>query len=389
VECLDEGDCPDDDLYCTGPKTCEDGMCGFEETCPGEQCNETSQQCVECLTDDHCDDGIFCNGAEQCIGDACFFPGADPCIGDDYCDESLNACVECLIDDHCASGYACFWGICAPAGEMWIDKSKIKAGKTAGTDSMKLSGLLDAGEADLLAADEIVVSFTAEYIPDPGVIEYRFPVAAEFLKKGKYTSPKIKPVDKTDIVKSLVIDSKKGTFKFSVKNADLTGLSCPITCRVKIEDDVYIAEMIMVEGLVNGTKKPCPLPLLMGVYASLDATKVKAKKSTKTASDSISISGTFTIDGEFDTDEPVVIMLGSDIFTVPGTAFDEKKGSYSCKNYDTGDGFVTAKFDTVKCTYSIKIKSTTLSDSGNVDFEIDLFGNSLQASSQILLPPDP
>jgi hypothetical protein len=273
---------------------------------------------------------------------------------------------------------------------MLIDKSKVKAGKTAGTDSMKLSGRLDAGEADFDNAigDDVVVSLTAEYVPDPGVIEYSFPVAAEFLKKGKYTSPKIKPVDKTDPVTSLAIDTNKGTMKFSAKNVDLTGLKCPITCRVTIGDDVYIAEMIMDEGLVNGTKKPCPLPLLMGVYDSLDATKVKAKKSTKTESDSISISGTFTIDGEFDTDEPLIITLGSDIFTVPGTAFVEKKGSYSCKSYDTGDGLVTVKFDTVKCTYSIKIKSTTLSGSGNVVFEINLFDNVLVCSSQINLPPD-
>ncbi len=33
----------------------------------------------ECVTDGDCDDGIFCNGAEQCIGQVCR-PGRDPCL---------------------------------------------------------------------------------------------------------------------------------------------------------------------------------------------------------------------------------------------------------------------------------------------------------------------
>jgi hypothetical protein len=391
VECLDNGDCPNDSLWCTGDPICDDGTCGFEETCPGEQCNETSRQCVECLTDDHCDNGDFCDGAEQCIGDACY-DGTAPCGGpDEYCDESQDACVECLIDEHCGPGYACFSGTCAPGGFLWISKAQVKAGKTAGADSMQLQGQLDAAEDDFDAAmgGYITVSLTAEYIPDPGVIDYDFPIQAEYISKGKYASPKIKPADKADPVTSLAIDTNKGTMKFSAKNVDLTGLGCPITCRVTIGDDVYIAEMIMNEGLVNGTKKPCPLPLLMGVHDSLDAVKVKAKKSTKTASDSISISGTFTVDNEPEINEPIVITIGTDIFTVPETAFVEKKGSYSCKSYATGDGLVKARFDMVKCAYSIKIKNTTLSGSGNNDFKIDICGSSLGASSQIELPPDP
>ena len=126
---------------------------------------------------------------------------------------------------------------------------------------------------------------------------------------------KTNPLDKTDPVTSFEIDTTKGTMKFSAKNVDLTGLRCPITLRVKIGD--YTAAALMDEGIVNGEKKPCPLPLMMGVYDSLDVTKVKAKKSTADDSDSISISGTFTIDGDFDTHEPLIITLGADTFTVP------------------------------------------------------------------------
>jgi hypothetical protein len=281
--------------------------------------------------------------------------------------------------------------MCALRGEIQIDKSSVKAGKRDATDKIKFSGSLDAYITDFTTAigDDVIVSLMADYIPDPGAIEYRFEIKTEDLDldNGTYTSPKIKSADKTDPVTSFSCDTNTGAMKFSGKNLELTGLSCPITLQVQI--GAYSATVEMEEEIVNGPKKPCPLPLLMGVYDSLDVTKEKTKKSTKPDSDSVSISGTFTIDGSFDTGQPVIIEIGSDTFTIPGNAFIEKKGSYSCKSHDTGNGLVTAKFDTVKCTFTIKIKNTTVSDSGAVDFEIDLFGNALQATTQISLPPDP
>jgi hypothetical protein len=147
----------------------------------------------------------------------------------------------------------------------------------------------------------------------------------------------------------------------------------------------------MDEDLVNGEKKPCPLPLVMGLHDSLDATKTKAKKSTAADSDSVKISGTFTVDGGFDLGQPLEITLGPDTFTVPGSAFIEKNGKYSCKSIaSTSDGgLVSAKLDTVKCTFSFSIKNASLSGSGYVDFGLDVFGNTLTASEQTELPPAP
>jgi hypothetical protein len=44
-----------------------------------------------CTTDSQCDDGLFCNGAERCVGGSCQ-AGADPCPGQ-ACDESGDVCV--------------------------------------------------------------------------------------------------------------------------------------------------------------------------------------------------------------------------------------------------------------------------------------------------------
>jgi hypothetical protein len=90
-----------------------------------------------------------------------------------------------------------------------------------------------------------------------------FPVEESSIKKGNYTSPKVKPVKKTDPVTSLQIDTNKGTIKFSGKTLNLTGLRCPVTFWVQVGD--YFAEIVLDEDIVNGPKKPCPPELMTGI----------------------------------------------------------------------------------------------------------------------------
>jgi N-acetylneuraminic acid mutarotase len=265
-----------------------------------------------------------------------------------------------------------------------IDKCSIKAGKSDNTDSIKFSGWMDAGDAYMIAGDEIVISLLTEQVPDPDATTFSFPINADTYIDGKYKTPKVKSADKSDPVLSFSYDSAKSTMTFSAKNVDLTGLRCPITLTIQIGD--YFVEEQLDEDIVNGPKKPCPLPLMMGVWDSLDVSKFKAKKGKSDESDSFSISGSFTVDGPFDTIQQVDITLGSDTFSVPGSEFVLKKDAYSCKKVDIWNGIVTAKFDTVKCTYSIKVKKTTLNGSGDVDFSLDIFGKFLQAQDQVTLP---
>ena len=46
---------------------------------------------VDCLADEHCDDGAFCTGAEFCANTFCM-PGDDPCVGL-LCDEDIDLCM--------------------------------------------------------------------------------------------------------------------------------------------------------------------------------------------------------------------------------------------------------------------------------------------------------
>ncbi|MFH1107765.1 MAG: S8 family serine peptidase [Planctomycetota bacterium] len=52
-------------------------------------------QVVSCTEDVHCDDGVFCNGQEVCIGGLCE-QGVNPCGGGVDCDEAEDRCVPCV-----------------------------------------------------------------------------------------------------------------------------------------------------------------------------------------------------------------------------------------------------------------------------------------------------
>ncbi len=390
VECVDETDCDDDGLFCSGEPQCFAGSCVFSgNPCSGDTsvCDETFDRCVECLNNSDCNDTIFCNGVETCIDEMCI-SGTAPC-GDDpdlpYCYEGGESCVECTQNAHCPAGHHCVGSVCTARGTLHIARANVKAGKFRGADSMKFSGLLSATAADLNTAmgGSITLSIEADTIPDPAETTFRFPVNDLTFKKGKYKSPKFKPENKTDPVVQLAFDTNKGRLNFSSKNLDLTGVGCPITIRIEFGD--FAAVATLTADIVNG-KKPCPPELMMGVLDRLSVEQTQAKKGSAAGSDSLRLSGIFTVEGALNPDLPVVLTLGSDTFSLAADEFDEKNGSYMCKKCDSGNGFVTAKFDTEKCRFSIRINDADISGSGKITFEKDIFGNSLQ--TRITLPPE-
>ena len=68
--------------------------------------NGTVGDVCECVTAADCDDGLFCNGDESCVGEACQ-PGTDPCEPL-FCDEGGDTCfAECAADADCDDGLWC------------------------------------------------------------------------------------------------------------------------------------------------------------------------------------------------------------------------------------------------------------------------------------------
>jgi len=116
----------DDILFCTLTDTCDGlGSCGGTgDTCPGQVCNETLNQCESSVCgnsilepgedcDDGgtangdccdsscnfevvtspCDDGLFCTVTDTCDGSGLCGGTGDPCTLPEVCDELVGACV--------------------------------------------------------------------------------------------------------------------------------------------------------------------------------------------------------------------------------------------------------------------------------------------------------
>ncbi len=72
---------------------------------PGDSC--ATDQCP-CANSTECDDGLFCNGTETCVGMVCQ-PGSNPCTNPlkPLCDEANDECVNCFNDMECDDGVFC------------------------------------------------------------------------------------------------------------------------------------------------------------------------------------------------------------------------------------------------------------------------------------------
>lgn len=128
VQCLNDSHCTDG-AYCTGAETCNTatGFCedGEDIECSfGQFCSELLDRCVECENDVQCSDGLYCNGVETCVDDLCQSGTAVNCSAMNpatpFCNESLDQCVECLQASHCNDGLSCtsdecVFGECANA----------------------------------------------------------------------------------------------------------------------------------------------------------------------------------------------------------------------------------------------------------------------------------
>ncbi len=174
----DDTACPDDDVYCNGQEICdaENGCVGSGDPCLAGSlvCDEMNNQCVACLLDDDCDDGVdctddtcnvaagtcvftqndancsddglYCNGTEICDAVKGCIGSGDPCAaGGQPCDEQNDVCVSCgdgiasevedcdpaaPQNDNCCDMVTCTWtaagsadpqGLCSGAPECKID----------------------------------------------------------------------------------------------------------------------------------------------------------------------------------------------------------------------------------------------------------------------------
>jgi hypothetical protein len=161
-------------------------------------------------------------------------------------------------------------------------------------------------------------------------------------------------------------------------------MACPVTVTISIgslfgRDDVD-------ETIVNGSKKPCPPQLLMGAKNSMQIGKIQTKLGKTPGTDSVSVSGFFTISGNYSKTNPFSVTLGGQTFTVPASQFVTSGSSETCSNGTCKEGpQIKARFDFDKCTFQLQVSNAVIPDSGVTGFGINCFGKTLPVLD-VLIP---
>ena len=142
----------EDGLFCNGTDQCGFGGCldHAGDPCPGadgdgdcvESCDEGADSCTAADADGSgCDDGTFCNGVESCSAGACGGSSGDPCSGPDgdgdcaeSCDEAADSCTAADVDSSaCDDGLFCTTGDSCAAGSC-VGTSPTCAGPDGDAD---------------------------------------------------------------------------------------------------------------------------------------------------------------------------------------------------------------------------------------------------------------
>ncbi len=109
----------DNGLFCDGVEVCDPelGCQPGSNPCPGQVCSEDSGTCtavvpIGCTGSAECDDGLWCNGAERCIGGDCVAGTAPDCDDGvactvDSCNEATDSCDSVAVDSNCDDGLYC------------------------------------------------------------------------------------------------------------------------------------------------------------------------------------------------------------------------------------------------------------------------------------------
>jgi hypothetical protein len=250
-----------------------------------------------------------------------------------------------------------------------ITKCTVTAGIKDNPDTISISGTMDANANDFNGTN-VEVTINSGYMASPLV--KRFPIAGNF-KRGKFNCSISNA--------SFALDTKTSKFTFTAKNVDLTGLSCPLTVKIQIGDSFGTKQ---VEEDVVNDKKLIPINLMMGVKNSLqvnDKPKFIKKSGVITQ---VAVSGGFSVKKPIDmTANPFSVRIGTQTFMIPAGKFKNTKGKFTCSKVKLAGGEVAAAtFDTNKCTFTLTIKGTNITDKGAAKFKMEFgsFGESVDVS---------
>jgi hypothetical protein len=249
--------------------------------------------------------------------------------------------------------------------QISVKKCLVKAGKTDNSDMILILGQMSAAADDFNDATYIQVTIDSNDMVNPLI--QTFPINDKTFKKGKYNYARTENTSK----RLFKFDTKTGKFSFMAKNIDLTGLGCPLTIEIKVGNYVGVGEAD--EYIVNGPRRKIPIQLMMGVKDILRVDKCNVTSGKNPSTDSLSVKGAIALKNICNlTVEVVTITWGTQTFTIPAGSFQSKNNTFTCRNVEVAEGgIVSAKFDFIKCSFTIAIKKAAIqSKSGTVNFGI-------------------
>jgi hypothetical protein len=262
-----------------------------------------------------------------------------------------------------------------------IIKCAVTAGSKIHRDKISFSGTMGATAGDFNDANSVIVTIRAESAGDMAPRVFTFPVNNKTFKKGKFKSTITSKPSKM----SFAFNTKKKTFSFSASNIDLTGLSCPVGIEVEVGD--WAGAAAVNETIVNGPKRPIPIKFLMGVKNSMRVDKTKFTRNKKTGLiTQVAVKGGFSVKNAIDmTANSFSVGIGTQTFAIPADTFKNTKGKFTCSKVKLAGGIVAATFDTHKCTFTLTIKGTKITDpKGAAAFKMEFGGFS--EGAEISLP---
>jgi hypothetical protein len=259
-----------------------------------------------------------------------------------------------------------------------VQKCTVTAGSKDNADRISISGQLRATIYDINDINVINITVYSDDINKP--LDISFPVDANTFKKNKFSYSKT--ID--GVRKSFTYDPKTRKYSFSASNVDLSGLDCPVTVKIVIDD--YNAITDVYETIVNGTRTPIPMKLMtlvkdvLRVEKPYDRLQIRQMVKTDPCSYQLTVRGAFAIDNN-DVNmvsQDLVITLGAQQFTIPKESLKAGKGKFTCSRARAPvneGGSADAAFNYNTCTFTLTIRKTNIDTiSGKVDFGVKFAG---------------
>ncbi|MFZ0034773.1 MAG: GLUG motif-containing protein, partial [Sedimentisphaerales bacterium] len=273
-----------------------------------------------------------------------------------------------------------------------VAKCSVTAGSKENSDKISFSGTMNATADDFNSANNSSDANFVEVAISPEDMNYAsvitFPVNNKTWKKGKFS---YSGTDANGVRKSFTYDPKTNKFAFSASNLDLSGLDCPMTANIDINDFNATAELD--ETIVNGPKVPMPIKLMTAVKNVLRVDNCTVKQNNKKLnSDQLTANGAFTVANPDPNmanwiTEDLVITLGTQTFTIPADKLKPGKDKFSCTKAAVMEdsSIAAATFNFKLCSFTLTIKNTNIDTGlGNVDFGVQFTG--FDESDEVTLP---